>query len=568
MDPTLLGLGLLSPRDDSWGYPALPEWVEEFRPQQIDAVEMAIDAYRSGVRVLFGEMPTGAGKSLVAEMVRRMLQTRAVYLVSTKQLQRQIEDAFLYASVLWGRANYPTYDRSDHFPKIHAGMCDKEPGHFCDLCDVAEDVDERTGCSFCHPVSHCFYERAKRQALAADLAVLNYRYALTEMNYVGRFGEQRDRGGRVTSRIPLMVGDECDVLEDELMGFVEVNISPRRRRQFQIDRPGRKTVESAFVQWALSTEQHLLNWDTRGMPIEDQRWVLRTISNLARLKEGLKDGRWVYDDAAGDSIIFRPVKVDREAGRYLWKHADRWLLMSATICSAEVMARDLGLEDHEWASFSIGSSFDPKRRPIYVTPQADMRQKAGQQEWTKMAEAVSQILDNYPTERVFIPTVSYRLTDYLMLNVRQKERLVTYTTAATRMDALERYRKQEGAVLLAPAMDRGLDLRDDDARCVIICKVPFPYLGDKQVSARMHSSGGRDWYTVQAIRRIVQATGRAMRHEKDYCDTWVLDKSFTDLYARYGRWFPRWWREAIDWTRGGGTALRSRGRAREVALGG
>jgi Rad3-related DNA helicase len=58
---------------------------------------------------------------------------------------------------------------------------------------------------------------------------------------------------------------------------------------------------------------------------------------------------------------------------------------------------------------------------------------------------------------------------------------------------------------------------------------------------------GRTWYAVQTIRDIVQMTGRAVRHEDDWAVTYIFDRSFgKNLWSKWKRLFPEWWREAVD----------------------
>ncbi len=99
--------------------------------------------------------------------------------------------------------------------------------------------------------------------------------------------------------------------------------------------------------------------------------------------------------------------------------------------------------------------------------------------------------------------------------------------------------------MLAPSMDRGVDFSHDDARVVVVCKIPYPYLGDRQVSARLHAVGGQSWYTIQTIRTLVQMTGRGVRSASDHAVTYILDKQFKQLYGQNRRMFPEWWREAV-----------------------
>ena len=83
---------------------------------------------------------------------------------------------------------------------------------------------------------------------------------------------------------------------------------------------------------------------------------------------------------------------------------------------------------------------------------------------------------------------------------------------------------------------------------MVVAKVPYPNLGDKQVSSRLHSPGGELWYQVQSIRSLVQMTGRGVRHDADYCTTYILDSSFISLWKKWGHLIPKWWSAAIDWS--------------------
>ena len=83
---------------------------------------------------------------------------------------------------------------------------------------------------------------------------------------------------------------------------------------------------------------------------------------------------------------------------------------------------------------------------------------------------------------------------------------------------------------------------------MIVCKVPYPYLGDKQVAARAYTAGGNLWYQVATIRSLVQMTGRGVRHEDDHCATYLLDGQFMTLWQKSKSLFPKWWAEALDFS--------------------
>jgi len=51
-------------------------------------------------------------------------------------------------------------------------------------------------------------------------------------------------------------------------------------------------------------------------------------------------------------------------------------------------------------------------------------------------------------------------------------------------------------------------------------------------------------YTQATIDQVVQAAGRGMRAEDDYCETWIIDANIRRL-LQYTTDFPKFFREAI-----------------------
>ena len=209
---------------------------------------------------------------------------------------------------------------------------------------------------------------------------------------------------------------------------------------------------------------------------------------------------------------------------------------------------------HSWGSVSVPSTFDPARRPIYLHPIAAMSRKHEEIARPAIAQAIEKVISRHPNERILIHTVSYSLNTFVEDTLRQGAglfRVVTYHSAAEKQRAIDTYLATDGAIFLAPSLDRGIDLPHDDCRVIVVCKVPFPSLGDKQVSARMHSKGGQQWYAVRTVRSLVQMTGRGMRSEDDFCESYVLDKLFIEnIWRRHRNLVPRWWADALVWNKG------------------
>jgi Rad3-related DNA helicase len=91
-------------------------------------------------------------------------------------------------------------------------------------------------------------------------------------------------------------------------------------------------------------------------------------------------------------------------------------------------------------------------------------------------------------------------------------------------------------VLLSPSMTEGVDLKDDTGRFQIICKVPYPYLGDKLIKKKMHK--WKWWYPLQTAKTIVQSVGRSVRSINDYAVTYILDEDWNRFYNRNKAMFP------------------------------
>jgi ATP-dependent DNA helicase DinG len=517
-------------REQTWAKLRLPEWVTELRPHQWEAVEAITSEYMEGNRAVFLDAPTGTGKSLIGEVIRQVLGQPAWYVCSSKSLQDQFLKDFPYAKMLKGRSNYPTQTKP--FPEYSAADCTKE------------GAGDEAHCYWCPVVTDCGYERAKREALLSKLGVLNTSYLLTEANYV-----------RHTSGRGLVIADECDVLEGELMGFVEFYVGDRMLNSLGLTAPKKGSHKPTIISFLTDDLIPAAHNEMANIPrtTSDVR-ALRRRASLAQIIDSAlsvsmqyQSDNWLRDNDAGP-LVLKPVRVDEYGMRNWWVHAKRWLCMSATIISPEEMAVSLGCEV-PWGTVRVPMTFPVENRQINVCPIADMSAKHKETSYPKMALAIRRLMELHPDERILVHTVSYDLTRYLHgeLAKHYPRRVLSYGKADERERTLRQFRNTEGAVLLAPSLDRGIDLKGDECRVVVVAKVPFPYLGDRQVSARLNGPGGQAWYNVQTVRTLVQMTGRGVRSKDDWCVTYILDRQFvSNVWKRAKSLLPDWWKEAIN----------------------
>lgn len=123
--------------------------------------------------------------------------------------------------------------------------------------------------------------------------------------------------------------------------------------------------------------------------------------------------------------------------------------------------------------------------------------------------------------------------------------------------------KEGGAILLGVCrgrMSEGIDFYDDHARSVIVFGIPYPPRNDRDIRLKMQFNddrlesiksssislnqsfcgmSGNDWYDAQAYRALFQATGRCIRHSKDYGSIILIDSRFAKNVGRFPRWMQQ-----------------------------
>jgi Rad3-related DNA helicase len=502
----------------------LPEWFTGYRSHQEQAVNEIVEAFRSGQRIVMLDAPTGSGKTLIAEAVRQILDSSGLYICTTKSLQDQFVASFPTAQIR-GRANYPCSGHEDQFPLINASLCTKRS---------AQD-----DCRFCDTT--CPYLEAKHEATSANLTCTNTAYALGVWNSPRPFLD--DRG--------LCVIDEADVIESEIMNHEEIRIPNYLLEQAKLDRPPFVTREAGLKdgRWQtwLGDAHDAISELYRSTPPTTPKQIARR-NALSRLRARLRttlDDNWVLTDDLG--VVFKPYRVDHLAPSVALSHAHRYLFMSGTLLSGELMAEELGIESFSYVA--MPSQFPAARRPIVYRGVADMSRTTIDGDFPLLVAELTAILAAHPNTRILVHTHSYAITRRLAAAL-PPARLVSYASARDREPALRTYLSRPDAVMLASSFERGIDLPHDLCRVQVVAKVPYPYLGDRLVSARLHSAGGRGWYDMHTVRSLVQSFGRAMRSADDWAITYILDKGFAKFYRNTRYLFPAYIREAIDFSGG------------------
>jgi ATP-dependent DNA helicase DinG len=517
-----------------------------FRPHQSETIQWVMSGEK---RFRIVKARTGFGKSLLA-MVCGVMSGDLNYLVTSKYLQTQVTSDFPEVKSIWGRNNY---------------TCQTDNSRTCDQCLATE----QSPCG-----KPCLYKIAKKKALEAPYRTLNMQYFISEVLYAGRFSGK-----------PFTVVDEADNLEKVLTSNIVLSFTERSLyRLGLVEGPSRKTVTSHdglsswmdFATEALNRSANVYKKIEReiesiGDDNSDDEYKLKKMrehKHFLQLNERCKlfldnvDKNWKLEEIPRNGsrqgqLNFKPVWLTPElAEKFIWRHSNTWVLISATFPVLPVLCKQLGIdpddiEDHE--IHEVPSTFPPENSPVYLWPVANLTAKSMEAETPKIIEAVKTILSWYPNSRGLIHTVSYSLCDQIIKGVNSP-RLVTHTSE-NRQDIINGYidgfdkDDPDNAVLISPSAERGLDLRDDLCRFIIICKNPFLSLGDKIVSARLFGSGavGKLWYQSDAMTTIEQQAGRGMRSATDHVDTYILDEQVNRLYTQKPSLWSKSFSNCISW---------------------
>jgi len=217
--------------------------------------------------------------------------------------------------------------------------------------------------------------------------------------------------------------------------------------------------------------------------------------------------------------------------------------MSATILDQDAFAESVGIPIDKAAFISLPSPFPIENRPVIFSGIGKMSSKSIDETLPRMVQAVKAILSQHKNDKGIIHCHSYKVANYLKRNVRSTRLLIH--NSENREAILEKHMKaKKPTVLISPSMTEGIDLKGDLSRFQIICKVPYPYLGDKLVRKKMNK--WKWWYPLQTAKTIVQAAGRSVRSNEDTAVTYILDSDFEMFYNRNRPMFPKGFKDSLQ----------------------
>jgi Rad3-related DNA helicase len=531
----------------------------EIRDQQREAIEFALREFEEGKKFVIIEAGTGVGKSAIGVTIARAMskwlpqndayKTGSYFITTQKILQEQYLDDFGGCK----GAMTSIKSSSNYQCKFHKKQSCGEGQRLVRLEQDKTSKFFRT-CSF-----SCNYKEAKGKFMESHESITNFSYFLAETTYSGKL-LPRD----------VLVVDEAHNSDTELSKFIEVSISEKfAQTVLNLQMPKTLNNEQAAFSWIKSVylvklSSHLKHIESMFEQHAGLREKVKEFENLSRQIEMLDkhmckvnrfielfdENNWVLNVAEVDEqktrrLEFKPIDISQYSDQSLFKFGQKVLMLSATILNHKAFCESLGISLEQAAFISLPSPFPIDNRPVLVSSIGKMSASEIDNTLPQLAEAIRRILAAHPKEKGIIHCNSYKISNYIMKSIKSN-RLLTHKSE-NREDVLNQHiSSKEPTVLVTPSMTEGIDLKGDLSRFQILCKVPYPYLGDKLVQKRMRKWSW--WYPLQTAKTIIQSLGRSIRSADDYAVSYILDSDWDRFYGQQRDMFPESFRESIHKT--------------------
>ncbi|HJT60579.1 MAG TPA: ATP-dependent DNA helicase [Burkholderiales bacterium] len=588
----------------------------KLRPQQLEMAQAIHEAIER-TAVLVAEAGTGTGKTFAYLVPALLAGGKVIVSTGTKTLQDQLFDRDLPAvrkalaagassALLKGRSNYVCLYRLRR--SAAAGVASREDatqlrrierfaaasatGDRADLADVPEDApvwahatSTRDNClgQGCPDYGDCFVMRARRNALAADVVVINHHLFFADVVL-------RDEG--ISELLPAcntVIFDEAHQLPETARLFFGETVSSTQL--MEIARDARAELRAAGgaspelealanrmekaardLRLALGETASRLSWsqalrlpgfaDSLELvqkalnqirePLEAQaerseglaacaRRAATALAGVVRMRETDPAGevRWVEVFGHGARLHVTPLSSAELFSRQMNDHPRAWIFTSATLAMGEAFGhftRELGLGQaatRRWAS-----PFDFAQQALLYLPKGLPADPNDPAFTDAVVDATLPVIEASGGRAFLLFTTlrALRRAHERLRGMLSYPLLVQGT--GSRSELLARFRSLGNAVLLgSQSFWEGVDVRGEALSVVVIDKLPFAPPDDPVLAARIEAIRAREGNPFtelqlpQAVLQLKQGAGRLIRDETDrgvlmLCDPRLLSKAY------------------------------------------
>lgn len=518
----------------------LPAKFETFNPGQEDAIFTLISCPK---RFQLVTATTGWGKSLLAVAAAKMLGGRTFVATGKKALQDQYTRDFGGGVTdIRGRGNYTC---EALMPGMELEEYGEQRVHTC------EDGPCRFGVQCSLKSFGCGYFDAIRLAHDSNITIGNYGFWLSHGKYPGNV---------TVGQYDTLILDEGHTVLNHLTEFCKVNLN----RRFILSSTGLELPDGGDDMCLWST------WAKVAAPLADKKYALlksyvvdfREIKRIQNLCEDLKMlaeidekslkwRKWIVEDTS-ENVSLKPAWPGPYAEKYLFRGVKKVIMMSATLTPDT--ATHLSLPHSSWEFVDLLGGYEHKRRPfIFVSSRPHIRVdgKTTEENFRAIVSRMDEAIDLRLDVKGIIPCGSYTRATEIRLNTRHVDKMIFHdkgkpkgSTTSFAEEAIKEFKSATApCYLVSPSIVEGHDFPYDDARLILLPKVPLVSPKDKTIAQRMLSDKGYSAY-VSAL-AIQQVSGRCMRQSDDWCEIllfdahWVWFKRTVESKGYFAKWFLR-----------------------------
>lgn len=466
------------------------------------------------------ELPTGVGKSAIAQALGSMLaaEAKSTYVITSQKI---LQDQYVRDFAT------PDIRSSSEF------RCSNVATSCGDASRAFAAMKKFNQCPACP------YKAAKSRFVSSRVGVTNYSYLLSESTYAKEL-TPRD----------LLILDEGHNVEKEVRSWATVSMSEEWvSKELKLRFPPRSCTDHTLIEWFRHEYEPALASMKRDLEHEvgnaSGKGVVSLARKLSAVDRMLGNAQRIFD-SSDVSVLWtrtgadlRPVTVDELAHEALYSMGKKVLLMSATILDRTEFGRSCAIPD-DAPYLTLPSPFRKEAYGVKFYPVAKVTRAGLDDEGrAKLVRAVKAVLRDNPTSKGIIHTGNYDLTMHLRKELSGDPRMLWQDSSADRTRIIREHSDSPlPTVLVSPGMSEGIDLRDDLSRFQVIMKVPWPSLGDPIVK-RMSNERPR-WYAWMAARTLVQSAGRSVRSQDDWARTYILDSTYGSFVKQWGGMLPDW----------------------------
>jgi Rad3-related DNA helicase len=488
---------LISPRDIG-----LPAKFSSWRPNQWEYIEIGA---ASDKRFVVHSAPTGSGKSVLAVSHAILTGGRTVYLTSTKGLQDQLSDDFSPCGMvdLRGRQNY---------------RCGR--GGTC--------ADGRLmGCKD----TDCEHLSARDAFLKSQLTITNYSCYFANVMH-----------GEGMGNIDCLVLDEAHNALEELSSALEIRLNHAANSSVYQSLAITPPYQSSIQSWKSWAKQSMVKIQEEvqaikkagGGELKHLRLLDTLLKNVSRI--ATIEDTWIVDEqSVAAEVLFSPVWPTDYAEKILFRGIKHVLLVSATVVPKTLEL--LGIPEADYLYLSHAHTFPVYRCPVYLFGATKIDYRSTPQDLQQLVGRMDTLISRRLDRKGIIHPVSYDRQLFIAAHSDYKGIMLTPKGQGI-VNALKEFRSSPPPrILNSPAVTTGLDFPDSLCEYQILVKVPFIPMQSPVMKAREKEDPEYAMYLT--AQTLVQTCGRAMRHDRDQCENFLLDKN------------ANWFLKAPQWTGGG-----------------